>query len=155
MPLRSIGACSTVRDSRVFRGWRLRIVQWPIRDGPRAQVVVSSWLSPESPLRQRRWDLDLLAWAEAVQSGQARKRAETGAEPRASWTGDRCHAGAQDGGPKKQDGVVGRDCQTLPGKSTVPVSAPFAVVGTAFVGKGANHPAEGQFWSAGDARRRG
>ena len=99
--------------------------------------------------------LDLLASAEAVQSGQARKRAENGAEPRASWTGDRCNAGAQDGGPKKQDGVVGRDCQTLPGKSTVPVSAPFAVVGTAFVGKGANQPAESQFWSAGDARRRG
>ena len=30
-----------------------------------------------------------------------------------------------------------------------------AVVGTAFVGKGANQPAESQFWSAGDARRRG
>jgi len=119
------------------------IVQWPERDGPRAQVVVSSWLSPESPPGQRRWDLDLLAWAEAVQSGQVSKRADTGAEAKASRTVDRCHVRAQEVGTKKRDGVVGRGCRTLPGKSTVPVSAPLAVVGTACVGEGANDPAEG------------
>ena len=101
VPRRSIGACSTVRDSRFLRAWRVRIVQWPGGYGPRALVVVSGRLSPESALRQRSWGLDLLARAEAVQSGQARKRAENGAEPRASWTGDRCHVGAQDVGPKK------------------------------------------------------
>ena len=52
---RSIGACSTVRDSRFLRAWRVRIVQWPGGYGPRALVVVSGRLSPESALRQRSW----------------------------------------------------------------------------------------------------